>query len=290
MEHSPKFLRPGQKEELIFNIETWRLLRVGLFTPIEHVAVCRAKKIPVRRGILLAGPYGTGKTLTALATASAAVQHGWTFWYAPDGRDFCSAIELARQYEPAVVFVEDIDRITAGERDRALDQVLNVLDGLDSKQSEILVVVTTNDLDAIHPAMLRPGRIDSVIELGMPDAVAAGRLATLYGGEFISEDLAETVSGQLAGKSPAVIREIVERAKLAAVLRVAEGGDMTVSADDLAAIASMVESHAALAGRPVKRSGRRYPEAMFRIPGDQVDLIDSIAYMIKESQDSGKEK
>ena len=290
VEHAPKFLRPGAKEELIFNVQTWRLLRVGLFTPIEYVAICRAKKIPVRRGILLAGPYGTGKTLTALATANEATRHGWTFWYAPDGRDFCSVVELARQYEPAVVFVEDIDRITAGERDRALDQVLNVLDGLDSKQSEVLVVVTTNDLSAIHPAMLRPGRIDSVIELGMPDADAAGRLATLYGGEFVSEELAETVSGRLAGKSPAVIREIVERAKLAAILRAAEGGDIAVSTDDLTAIAEMVESHNALAQRPAKRSGRRYPEALFRIPGEQVDLIDSIAYMIKEFKDSGKEK
>ena len=204
MEHSPKFLRPGQKEELIFNVQTWRLLRVGLFTPIEHVAVCRAKKIPLRRGILLAGPYGTGKTMTALATASEAVRHGWTFWYAPDGRDFCSVVELARQYEPAVVFVEDIDRITAGDRDHALDQVLNVLDGLDSKQSEIIVVVTTNDLDAIHPAMLRPGRIDSVITLDMSDADAATRLVVRYGGELISEEFAEAMTwvDDWRGKAP----------------------------------------------------------------------------------------
>ena len=97
------------------------------------------------------------------------------------------------------------------------------------------------------------------------------------------------MGGRLAGKSPAVIREIVERSKLAAVLRGYEGGDAEVSIDDLTSIADMVESHAALAQRPVRRTSRRYPEALFRIPGDQVDLIESISYMIKESKDSGKE-
>ena len=289
VEHSPKFLQlTAAEHDLIFDLRTWRLLRVGLFTPISHIQLCRKLGVPIRRGILLAGSFGTGKTLTALVTATKALAAGWAFIYASDARDFCEAVELGRQYTPAVVFVEDIDRITAGERDQTMDRVLNVIDGLDSKHAEVLVVVTTNDIEAIHPAMLRPGRIDTVIELGMPDAESVSQLLERYGQGQLKDVDVSPVIGQLVGKSPAMIREIVERSRLVAVLRIAEGGPGVVTVDDLLTSAEMVERHTALVNRPVTPKSRRYPtEFLVRVPEHPPELIGEISELIHNRTQKG---
>jgi transitional endoplasmic reticulum ATPase len=97
-----------------------------------------------------------------------------------------------------------------------MDEILNTIDGLDSKNSNIILVLTTNAVDKIHPAMLRPGRLDAVIEITPPDAPAVEKLLRLYGGLAISPaaDL-RPVGEALAGQIPAVIAEVVKRAKLA---------------------------------------------------------------------------
>jgi transitional endoplasmic reticulum ATPase len=101
-----------------------------------------------------------------------------------------------------------------------MDDILNIIDGIDTKNANIITVLTTNDVDALNPAMLRPGRLDAVIEVLPPDAEAVERLLRAYGGSTIpaTADVA-AVAEALAGKIPAVIAEVVHRAKLAQLRR-----------------------------------------------------------------------
>lgn len=134
----------------------------------------------------------------------------------------------------AVIFCEDIDRVMAGERSVAMDDILNIIDGIDTKSANIVVVLTTNDLQAINPAMLRPGRLDAVIEVTPPDAKAVEKLLRVYGGEAIAAttDLAEAGKA-LDGAIPAVISEVVKRAKLAQ-LRLQQPGEKVAQLSEAA--------------------------------------------------------
>lgn len=205
-------------DSLIFPRHVESALESNLYTPLTKTAKCRAAGIPLKRGVLLAGPFGTGKTLTAQRTAHLAQENGWTYLFCQSAADFCDCVNFARQYQPAVVFCEDIDRVTDDERDEKMDEILETIDGVNAKGTEIMLVLTTNEVDNIHQGMLRPGRLDAVIIVERPDAEAVQRLLRLYGGSLIrhDEDLAE--AGELlAGCTPAVIREVVERSKLTAL-------------------------------------------------------------------------
>jgi transitional endoplasmic reticulum ATPase len=89
------------------------------------------------------------------------------------------------------------------------------LDGIDTKSENIITVLTTNYLDNVNQAMLRPGRLDAIINIETPDASTAERLVRFYGAEAINEeeDLTE-VGLSLENQIPAVIEEAVKRAKL----------------------------------------------------------------------------
>jgi transitional endoplasmic reticulum ATPase len=216
---TPKFMDTEsiRPEMLVFPDTVMRAIQTSLFTPISRPQDCLANGIPLKRGILLGGDYGTGKTLAAAVASKLAVQAGVTFLYAQRADELPHAVEFCRQYQsPAgVVFCEDIDRALDGERDAEMDNLLNTIDGIDSKSANIIVVLTTNRMENIHPAMLRPGRLDAVINVTAPDAHAAEKLVRLYAGSSLlaSEDLSE-VGRKLAGTIPAVIAEVVRRAKL----------------------------------------------------------------------------
>jgi transitional endoplasmic reticulum ATPase len=216
----PKFMDVSNisREQLIYSDDVTTAVETSLFTPIERVQDCLDNGLPVKRGVLLGGTFGTGKTLAATVASKLAVDHGITYLYVPRADELSDAIEFGKQYQsPAcVIFCEDIDRVMDGERDVAMDDILNIIDGIDTKSANIITVLTTNELNNINPAMLRPGRLDAVIEVTPPDAKAVERLLRHYGGEAIdaSTDLAEA-GRVLAGNIPAVIAEVVKRAKLA---------------------------------------------------------------------------
>lgn len=219
-------------EDLVFRREVMRAIETNVWTPLRHREACAAAGIPFKRGILLAGPYGTGKTLVAHATARVAAEHGVTFAYLKDVTDIAQAIRFAQRYAPAVVFAEDVDRTTDGERDVALDDVLNTIDGVDTKGADVMVVFTTNHAEKINPAMRRPGRLDAVLAIEPPDAAAAEVLLRRYGRGLIAEQVdLGGVAAQLAGKIPAVIREVVERSKLEMLRRTAGTGGPILAVD-----------------------------------------------------------
>lgn len=259
----PKFLDLSKvkPDELIFSEDVQDMIDVNLFTPIRRTGECRAASVPLKRGILLAGPYGTGKTLTAYVAAKHCIDYGWTFLYLESVRDLDQAINAAKELAPAMIFAEDIDQVVSGD-DRTADvnTILNSIDGLDAKDQEIVVVLTTNHVDQVSQAMLRPGRLDAVISVSAPDAKAAIRLVRLYGRRLINPkaDLTE-VGEALSGQIPAVIREVVERSKLAAIARSKEGetGLIVEPADLIIAVDTMIGHLALLLPKaPDKRSDR----------------------------------
>lgn len=215
----PKFLDTSfiSRDMLVYSAEVEASIETNLFTPITRMADCIANDIPVKRGVLLGGPYGTGKTMAATVASRLAVDAGITYVYVPHSDELAYAIEFAKQYDrtAAVIFCEDIDRAVTGERSVAMDDILNILDGIDTKSSKIITVLTTNHLENINPAMLRPGRLDAIINVNAPDAEAVERLIRLYGKGTVAKDEDLAKAGKvLSGSIPAVIAEVVKRAKL----------------------------------------------------------------------------
>jgi transitional endoplasmic reticulum ATPase len=241
----PEFLRlnGALKSELVFSAETAEQIDTSLFTPIRHADACRKLGIPLKRGILLEGPYGVGKSMTAAATANLAVENGWTFIMLNRVGGLQQILDFAHRYAPVVVFAEDIDRVIAGhDRTVSIDDILNTLDGVHGKDREIITVLTTNHVDKINQAMLRPGRLDAIVSIRLPDAAAAERLVRLYARGLVkAETPLPSAREALAGKIPAVIREAVERAKLAAIART-DGASVELTDADLVVAATSMET------------------------------------------------
>ncbi len=221
----PEFmdLATVDEDQLVFPEHVEAMVNASVFGPVENTEACRRNGIPLKRGNLLAGPYGCGKTLTAKVLAKKCQRNGWTFLLIPNVDQLAKAVEFARRYQPCVIFSEDIDQaLTGSRRDSKVNEILNVIDGIESKDTEIMVVLTTNHVERINAAMLRPGRLDAVIPVEPPDASAAIRLVEKYTGDLLSvHDVAdlEAVGERLAGQIPAVIREVCERSKLTAIAR-----------------------------------------------------------------------
>ena len=216
--------------DLVFSSDVRTAVETNVFTPLVDGESCDRWGIPKKRGILLAGPYGTGKTLTARVTANLANQAGRAFFYLDNVAHLDRMIQMAALVGPSVIFAEDLDQALGSERERDTNRILNAIDGIDTKSAPIMVVLTTNHVENIGQAMLRPGRLDAVIAMTPPDAVAAAELVELYAGDLLdpSSDL-NAVGDALAGTIPAVIAEVVRKAKLGAIRRKAD----QINGDDL---------------------------------------------------------
>lgn len=152
------------------------------------------------RGVILYGPPGTGKTLMAKALAS----ESEVPFYAVNGSDFVQIyvgvgagrirdlFKKAREKGKAVIFIDEIDAIGkkrdskadggSDERDQTLNALLAEMSGFKESQG-IIVVAATNRLDVLDEALLRPGRFDRHIEVGLPDVNARHEILKLHGRE-----------------------------------------------------------------------------------------------------------
>jgi transitional endoplasmic reticulum ATPase len=204
------------ESRLILNDEVFDAVAVSLFTPLDRLAQLRARGKSKKRGVLLAGSYGTGKTLTCTIAANKAVKAGITVLMCEDADEFAQTVEFAKLLQPALVDCEDIDRVLKGERNVSVDAILNTVDGIESKNTEVFILLTTNNPDAIQEAARRPGRLDAMIKFGRPDVKATARLIHLYAKGSIDPNADVTAAAEkLVGNSPAVIEEAVSRSELA---------------------------------------------------------------------------
>lgn len=226
----PKFLdlSKAREEELVFPKDVHDAIYDNLFTPIDRLEEARALGVPIKRGILLAGMFGVGKTLTAYVAASKATKKNMTYVYCQKPEEFVHIMRFAAQYAPALVFCEDVDRIVGTDRTAEVDELINVIDGVETKNHEIITVFTTNSVTDVNQALLRPGRMDAVIWVRTPDAEAVERLVRNYCGKLVSpeDDLTE-IGKLLENNIPAVIREVCERSKLSALRMLPDGSPVT---------------------------------------------------------------
>ena len=214
---------------------------------IERTKDCIRKNIPLKHGCLLTGTYGTGKTLLGKWTAKKSIDNGWTFIYLDDCRDLAHAIRLATMYAPAVLFAEDVDKATEGERSIEMNDLLNTLDGIDTKDKPIITILTTNKVETINKAFLRAGRIDSLINLGPLDKKTS--LEFIH--KFVVDATGNSVinpkkdykpaADALVGIVPAFVSEIVSKAKMYAMYRDGQGD--IVEPDDLKIAAESFKQH-----------------------------------------------
>lgn len=165
-----------------------------------------------KRGILFAGPYGTGKTETALKIGRLANAVGQTFIYCKD-RKMAEVLDIAKNYQPSIVFIEDIDEMTSGGRTAEINDLLNTIDGIQTKGQALTIIMTTNHKEKINEAFRRPGRIDVVLEFALPNK---DTVAQMYK-KFLPEG-AKVNFKNLAKMTPevqgAVVKEIANRAML----------------------------------------------------------------------------
>jgi cell division protease FtsH len=203
----------------------------------DHAERLRASGRHLRRGLLLHGAPGTGKTLSAMYLASAMPGRTVVLLTGQTLGAVGVSIDLATALQPAMVILEDVD-LVAMDRDfeeptnAVLFELLNGMDGLD-EDHDVLFVLTTNRADLLEPALAaRPGRIDQAVELPLPDADGRRRLLELYGdGLQLTLRQDEPLIGELDGVSPAFIRELLRRAALLSAER--SEGALRVTAHDL---------------------------------------------------------
>lgn len=234
--------------QLCLNDEIQDLVRDGIWTPIERTEQIRHYQGGVvRRGALLHGAPGTGKSLTALQTAAIAEANGWTFILVKDSRLLAGLYKLALRYAPVVLFAEDIDiLVRMGEQD-AMNTFNNILDGVGSKDANVITILTTNHINVVPKVMLRPGRFDALIEYRMPNAATAVSLVRSYLPNQIDEEnfSPEVVGSALANNVPAVIHEVCKRATTSALRNYKSDyrGELKVTTRDLLTAVNGMQQH-----------------------------------------------
>jgi hypothetical protein len=176
----------------------------------------------LKRGILLHGAPGTGKTLTAMYVARA-IRDRTVLLLTGRGQGMIEqSCALARTLQPAIVILEDVD-LVAEERTRPgaacagplLFELLNQMDGL-ADDADVLFLLTTNRPDILEPALAaRPGRVDQAIEIPLPDAQCRRRLFELYSDKLtLGKVNWESFVHRIDGASAAFIREMMRKAAL----------------------------------------------------------------------------
>ena len=160
--------------------------------PMKHPELFKRLGIDPPRGLILHGPPGTGKTLLAKAVASESEANFihingpeiMSKFYGESEQKLRKIFEDAEENAPSIIFIDEIDAIAPKREDvqgeverRVVAQLLATMDGLKSR-GQVVVIAATNRVNAIDPALRRPGRFDREIEIGVPDKT--GRLEVLH--------------------------------------------------------------------------------------------------------------
>ena len=211
-------------------------LREAVEDPLLRPELYKKVGIEPPKGVLLVGPPGTGKTLMAKAVANATqatfirlVGSELVQKYIGEGARLVRELfQLAKDKAPSIIFIDELDSVgarrldvaTSGDREvqRTLMQLLSELDGF-TPTSDVKIIGATNRPDILDDALLRPGRFDRIIDVGLPDLDGRKQIFDIHlahmnvDSEISSKKLAEITDGV----SGAEIKSICTEAGMLAI-------------------------------------------------------------------------
>ena len=211
-------------------------LREAVEDPLLRPELYEKVGIEPPKGVLLVGPPGTGKTLMAKAVANATnatfirmVGSELVQKYIGEGARLVRELfELAKEKAPSIIFIDELDSVgakrldvtTSGDREvqRTLMQLLSELDGF-TPTSNIKIIGATNRPDILDDALLRPGRFDRIVDVGLPDHDARQQIFTIHLRRMnIAEEVSPNKLADLTeGASGAEIKSICTEAGMLAI-------------------------------------------------------------------------
>ena len=239
-------------------------LREAVEDPLLRPELYAKVGIEPPKGVLLVGPPGTGKTLMAKAVANATnatfirlVGSELVQKYIGEGARLVRELfELAKEKAPSVVFIDEIDSVgakradvaTSGDREvqRTLMQLLSELDGF-TPTANIKIIGATNRPDILDDALLRPGRFDRIVEIGLPDAEGREQILKIHlskmnvAKKVNVKKLAEQTDTASGAELKAICTE-------AGMLAIRDGRDTVKEEDFKEAIKKVFESHRSKGG------------------------------------------
>ncbi len=250
--------------------EAKRKLERSITWPLRYGPLFEAAATSPPSGVLLYGPPGTGKTLLARAVAA---ESGVNFihvagpelldrYVGESERSVREVFERARQAAPAIIFFDEIDAIAtarggtggdSGVSERVVSQLLTELDGLADNPS-LVVLAATNRRDALDPALLRPGRLESHVYVGEPDEAARREIFRVHTrGKPLADDVdVDELAAETGGYSGADVAAVCREAAMLAVEAVADryegeaandhADEVVVTRDHFAAAVKSVEA------------------------------------------------
>ena len=266
-------------------------LREGVELPLKDPDAFRRLGIRPAKGFLLYGPPGTGKTLLAKAVAREAEANFiatkssdlLSKWYGESEQQIARLFARARQVAPCVLFIDELDSLVParggglGEpqaTERVVNTILSEMDGLEELQS-VVVIGATNRPNLIDPALLRPGRFDELIYVGVPDAAGRERILKIQTERMpLAADVdLQSVAGQTERYTGADLEDVVRRAGLIALRQSLDTREVTMAhfdealADSRATVTpEMEDEYQAMSGR-LKQQASAIQPIGFIAPG-----------------------